>query len=177
MPTARLTRVPQIRRERMSRPKRVGAEQMALGAAAGSRRLAGSVASGSGKRQKRCGERDEQRSARSTTSPPVASVLLSSSRRLSGTRRSGVCAGAAGDAASAISAASGRAWSAPRRRQVEQHIGRCNDQHAALDQQQVAGRDRLDQHRADARPLEHGLDIDGAAEHEAGLDADDRDDA
>ena len=59
--------------------------------------------------------------------------------------------------------------------EVDEHIGRRDDQHAALDEQQVAGRDRLDQHRADARPLEHGLDIDGTAQHEAGLDADDRD--
>ena len=37
----------------------------------------------------------------------------------------------------------------------------------SLHQQQVAGRDRGHQHPADARPLEHGLDLDRAAEHKA----------
>ena len=46
-----------------------------------------------------------------------------------------------------------------------------------LDQEDVAGGDGVDQHPADARPLEHGLDVDGAAEHEAGLQPDHRHDA
>ncbi len=55
---------------------------------------------------------------------------------------------------------------------VEQHVARRNDQHAALHQQDIARRNRLHEHRADAGPLEHRLDIDGPAEHEARLDAD-----
>ena len=60
--------------------------------------------------------------------------------------------------------------------EVDQHEAGGHHQHAALDQQDVAGRDGGDQHPADAGPLEDGLDVDGTAQDEAGLDADDRHD-
>ena len=60
--------------------------------------------------------------------------------------------------------------------QVDRHEADGEDQDRALRQREVARGDGADRHAADARPGEHGLGDDRAAEQEADLQADQRDD-
>ena len=56
-------------------------------------------------------------------------------------------------------------------REVDQHEGERDDQHAALHERHVAGQDALDHQGAHAGPGEHGLGEDGAAQQIARLHA------
>src|SRR5882757_2132606 len=59
--------------------------------------------------------------------------------------------------------------------EVHQHESGTDQQHHALQDDEIAGRDRADQQPADARQREHRLDDDGAADQSSDIDAGDRD--
>src|SRR5437660_1581311 len=82
-----------------------------------------------------------------------------------GPRGKRVSLGGAGRSAGSATASSGMPQ--PRidvrvdevRAEVDQHVGGCYQQDAALDQRVIALQDRVDQHRPDAGPGKYGLDV------------------
>src|SRR5262245_39111997 len=56
--------------------------------------------------------------------------------------------------------------------EVDHDVAGRDEQHASLDEGEVAGQDRIDHHEADAGPAEDDLHVDGAREQESHLQAD-----
>src|SRR5713226_1637139 len=162
-PTVSEVRAPNTRRESMSRPRPSVPSQCR--ASGGMRRASMSISVGLG-----IGRRFANMAARTTTAIQAAAAQNMLLRRR---RRRGATA--------ASSAASSAAMADPRvehgiehvDREIQQHEADGDEQHHALQDDEVARIDGADQQPADAGQGEDRLDDDGAADQAADVDAGD----